>query len=35
MLGELDKANLKIFGAYFTIKLEEPAENIWYRLKTA
>ena len=27
MLGELDKSNLKMFGAYFTIKLEEPAEK--------
>jgi hypothetical protein len=27
MLGELDKSNLKAFGVYFTIKLEEPAEK--------
>lgn len=27
MLGELDKSNLKMFGAYFTIKLEEPPEK--------
>jgi sugar phosphate isomerase/epimerase len=27
MLAELDKSNLKAFGAYFTIKLEEPAEK--------
>jgi sugar phosphate isomerase/epimerase len=27
MLGELNKSNLKAFGAYFTIKLEEPAEK--------
>jgi sugar phosphate isomerase/epimerase len=27
MLAELDKSNLKMFGAYFTIKLEEPAEK--------
>ncbi|MGD0597363.1 MAG: family 16 glycoside hydrolase [Sedimentisphaerales bacterium] len=27
MLGELNKSNLKMFGAYFTIKLEEPAEK--------
>lgn len=27
MSSELDKANLKIFGAYFTIKLEDPPEK--------
>jgi sugar phosphate isomerase/epimerase len=27
MLGELDKSNLKMFGAYFTIKLEDPPEK--------
>jgi len=27
MLAELDKSNLKTFGVYFTIKLEEPAEK--------
>jgi sugar phosphate isomerase/epimerase len=27
MLGETDKLALKVFGAYFTIKLEEPNEN--------
>jgi len=27
MLGELNRANLKAFGAYFTIKLEEPPEK--------
>jgi sugar phosphate isomerase/epimerase len=27
MLAELDKSNLTIYGEYFTIKLEEPAEK--------
>jgi sugar phosphate isomerase/epimerase len=27
MLGELNNSNLKIFGVYFTIKLDEPADN--------
>jgi sugar phosphate isomerase/epimerase len=27
MLGELDKANLKLFGVYFAIKLEDPPEK--------
>jgi sugar phosphate isomerase/epimerase len=27
MSSELDKANLKMFGAYFTIKLEDPPEK--------
>jgi sugar phosphate isomerase/epimerase len=27
ILGELDKSSLKMFGVYFTIKLEEPAEK--------
>ena len=28
MLGELDKSNLKMFGAYFTIKIEDPPKSL-------